>query len=78
MTKSSKAKGPVVEMAASSIDPERERKWRAEDGLRTLTEAERIRGDKSLMGDIEKARKAKMKELDSIQCDVSPRTMGKK
>jgi len=74
----SKPKGPVVEVAENSMNSERERKWRAEDGLRTLTEAERIRGDKALMGDIEKARKARMKELESIKCEVSPRTMGKR
>jgi hypothetical protein len=30
------------------------------------------------MGDIEKARKARMKELESIKCEVAPRTMGKR
>lgn len=76
MAKSKKSAGPVVEVSAST-DPERERKWRAEDGLRTLTDAERIRKDKALMADIEKARKAKMADLESIKCEVSPRTIGR-
>lgn len=74
----SKSKGPVVEVAENSMNSERERKYRAEDGLRTLAEAERIRKDKALMGDIEKARKQKMADLESIKCEVSPRTIGRK
>lgn len=78
MAKTTKAKKPTVEMASISIDPERERKYRAEDALRTLTEAEKIRKDKPLMRDVEKARKAKISELDSIQCEVAPKTIGRK
>lgn len=34
--------GPVVEVSTSTSDDARERKWRADDALRTLTEAERV------------------------------------
>jgi hypothetical protein len=74
-----KSSGPVVEVAEMSApSAERERKWRAEDALRTLSEAERIKQDKSLMGDVEKARKAKIKDLESICVETSPRTIGKR
>lgn len=78
--KSAKKKAePIVEMsAASGPSSESERKWRAEDALRTLGDAERIKKDKPLMGDVEKARKAKIKDLESIAVEVSPRTIGKR
>jgi len=77
--KSTKKSAPVVEVAEMSpASSERERKWRAEDALRTLSEAERIKKDKSLMGDVEKARKAKIKDLESICVETSPRTIGKR
>jgi hypothetical protein len=76
MAKSKKPAPPVVEVAEMSpANDERERKWRAEDGLRTLTDAERIKRDRGLMKDIEKARKAKMADLASIKCEVSPKTI---
>jgi hypothetical protein len=75
-SKSSKPAAPVVEVAAMSPDnDERERKYRAEDGLRTLAEAEKVKRDPKLMADIEKARKAKMADLASIKCEVSPKTI---
>lgn len=52
-----------------------ERKWRAEDGLRTLAEAEKVKRDPNLMADIEKARKAKMADLASIKCETAPMTI---
>ena len=71
-----KDKGPVVEVAEMTpANDERERKWRAEDGLRTLAEAEKVKRDPALMKDIEKARKAKMVDLASIKCEVSPKTI---
>lgn len=71
--------GPVVETSAMSPpDNARERKYRAEDALRTLGDAERIRSDKALMGDVDKARKARIKELEGIKVETSPQTMGKR
>lgn len=71
MSKSGKLAAPVVETS----DRDQERKWRAEDGLRTLTEAEKVKRDPKLMADIEKARKAKMADLASIQVEVAPKTI---
>jgi hypothetical protein len=65
----SKDKGPVVESS------DNERKWRAEDGLRTLAEAEKVKRDPKLMADIEKARKEKIADLASIKCETAPMTI---
>lgn len=55
--------------------PEEDQKWRAEDALRTLTRAEEIRGDQSLMKDVEKCRREKMRELASIKVETAPKTI---
>jgi len=73
-----KRQAVAVEVAPMMGDPERERKYRAEDALRTLGDAEKIRKDKALMRDVDKARKAKMDELASIPCEVSEKTIGRK
>lgn len=52
-----------------------DKKWRAEDALRTLTRAEEIRGDKSLMKDVERCRQEKMRELAAIKVETAPRTI---
>ncbi len=41
-----------VEAAPSKESRERERRWRAESGLRTIQEAEEIKNDKARMADI--------------------------
>lgn len=78
MAKAKNAKTPDVEVSSLSIDPERERKWRAEDALRTLMEADKVRKDKPLMRDVEKARNAKIAELDCVKVETSPKTIGRK
>ena len=55
--------------------PEEDKKYRAEDALRTLTRAEEIRGDKSLMKDVESCRQDKMRELAAIKVETAPRTI---
>lgn len=55
--------------------PDEDKKWRAEDALRTLTRAEEIRGDKSLMKDVERCRQEKMRELAAIKVETAPRTI---
>jgi hypothetical protein len=57
--------------------PESERKYRVDSALRTLTDAECIRKDKDLMRDVEKARKAKIDDLESIKVEVAHKTIGK-
>lgn len=55
-----------------------DKKWRAEDALRTLTRAEEIRGDKSLMKDVERCRQEKLRELTQIKVETAPRTIKQK
>lgn len=47
-------------------DKARERRYRAEDALNTLTRAEEIKRDKGLMRDVKACAQAKMKELSSV------------
>jgi len=47
-----KAKAPKASVEPSPESAERERKYQVEDGLRTLTRAEDIKGDSDLMRDI--------------------------
>lgn len=56
-------------------DKAQERKWQAEDALRTLTRAEEIRSDRDLMGDVEKCRREKMRELAAIKVETAPKTI---
>lgn len=60
---------------SSPAYPEEDKKWRAEDALRTLTRAEEIRGDKALMKDVEACRQEKMRELANIKVETSQRTI---
>lgn len=80
-TKSKKVSAPMVDLEVGGMSRAAfdalERKWRAEDALRTLSDAERVKKDKALMADVEKARQAKMRDLESIKVEVSPRTIGK-
>lgn len=79
--KAMKKAAPAVEMEVSGMSSSKadaqERKWRAEDALRTLSEAERVKKDKPLMADVEKARQAKMRDLESIKVETAPSTIGK-
>lgn len=43
-----------------------ERKWRAQDALRTLTEADRIRNDKTLMSDVRKHATQQISTLSKV------------
>lgn len=60
MAKKMKAKLPVAKavdyptptVASEKESKERERRWRAESGLRTIQEAEEIKRDKQRMADI--------------------------
>ena len=47
-------------------DEARERKWKAEDALRTCKEYEKIKSDKSLMADVKKLANEEMKKLASV------------
>lgn len=69
MSRKSTTKSPAYPGA------EDDKKYRAEDALRTLTRAEEIRGDKSLMKDVERCRQEKMRELAAIKVETAPRTI---
>lgn len=47
-------------------DEGRERRWRAEDALRTLSQAEKYKGDKQLMNDVKALAKEQMNDLKKI------------
>lgn len=47
-------------------DDDRERKWRAEDALRTCKEYHKISGDKELMRDVKKLANEEMKKLANV------------
>lgn len=61
--------------SAAVNTPYSDKDWRAEDALRTLTMAEEIRADKSLMKEVEEARKRKLRELESIKVETAPKTI---
>lgn len=54
-----------------------ERKWRAEDDMRSLMRAEEIRADRRRMADVDACRRDKMRQMANIEIKVekSPRTM---
>lgn len=54
-----------------------ERKWRAEDALRTLKRAEEIKSDNGLMKEVEKCRREEMRSLASIKVEMAPKTIRK-
>lgn len=43
-----------------------EKRWRAQDALSTLTRAEQIRADKSLMADVKKYAQAQVQTLSKV------------
>lgn len=49
-----------------AISPDQERKYRAQDAMRTLTRADEIRQDKSLMREVQKVAKEQMSALKKI------------
>lgn len=53
-------------MASPVVDKERERKYRAEDALRTCEQYNKIKGDKDLMKDVKKLAKERMKDLQKV------------
>lgn len=52
--------GAPIEYKRSKEDIERERKYAAEDAMRTLSRAEEIRKDTRLMNDVKKVAKEQM------------------
>lgn len=68
--KAPKGNGPRV---SGKMDDDR--KWRAEDALRTLQRAEEVRNDSGLMKDVERCRQEKMRQLADIKVEVAPKTM---
>lgn len=68
MTKA--AKLPVMPMGqpmpSSKEDEAERRRWRAEDALRDIERAEEHRRDKSLMKEVKKVAKEKVKNLKSV------------
>lgn len=69
--KAPKGNGPRV--SGGKMDDDR--KWKAEDALRTLERAEEVYNDKGLMRDVEACRDDKMRRLASIKVEVSPKTI---
>lgn len=61
--KSYASNGPAM-IAGPSADMEN--KYRAEDALRTLTRANEIRKDRTLMADVKKCANEQMKTLSSV------------
>lgn len=65
----------MAKKAVSAYPDDDDKKWRAEDALRTLTRAEEIRSDQSLMKDVERCRQDKMRELAAIKVETAPKTI---
>jgi hypothetical protein len=62
-----KAKMSVASpIEATKADKERERRWRAEDALRTCEQYAKIQNDKQLMSDVKMLAKEKMNELQKV------------
>lgn len=74
-TKSAMSKAPKAPNVGPKTDYDDDRKWKAEDALRTLSRAEEIRRDSGLMRDVEQCRKDKMRDLASIKVEIAPKTM---
>lgn len=48
-------------------DIDRERRYKAEDALRTLSQAEKYKSDKQLMGDVKRLAQEQMNDLKKIK-----------
>lgn len=57
---------PSAPMKRTKDDEARERRWRAEDALRTCKEYEKIKGDKQLMSDVKTLAKEEMNKLKKV------------
>lgn len=57
---------PMPATTVNRTPDAQERKWRAEDALRTLTRAEECKRDKQLMGDVRRLANEQMKSLQSL------------
>lgn len=67
--KMAKKRLPVAESSAvmpTKVDKDRERRWRAEDALRTCKEYEKIKNDKVLMSDVKRLAKEEMNKLKKV------------
>jgi len=60
-----KASSPVT-TAYPVANSAQDRKYRAEDALRTITRADEIKKDRALMGDVRKLANEQMKTLASV------------
>lgn len=61
-----KKRMPVESICATAGDKERERKYRAEDALRTMQRADEIKSDKGLMKDMKALAKEQMAALNKV------------
>lgn len=74
MAKKMKAKLPVAKavdyptptVASEKESKEHERRWKAEDALRTCKEYEKIKNDKVLMSDVKRLAKEEMNKLKKV------------
>lgn len=67
MAKKAKTKLPVAPSnTISGPSPREERKWRAEDALRTMEQAEGYRKDKELMREVKQLAREKVKNLKKV------------
>lgn len=64
--KSKSADTPSATSGSIGINPERERQYRAEDALRTLTRADEIRRDAALMRDVKSHAKQQIKTVGRV------------
>lgn len=64
--------GPNVGRGKAMDD---ERRYMAEDALRTLTRAEEIRRDAKLMEDVARCRDDKMRDMAAVKVETAPRTI---
>lgn len=61
-----KVRMPVESICTTAVDKERERKYRAEDALRTMQRADEIKSDKGLMRDMKALAKEQMASLNKV------------
>lgn len=57
---------PIPARPMSKEQKEQERRWKAEDALRTCQKYEEIKGDKSLMSDVKRLASEQMKDLAKV------------
>lgn len=69
------ARKKEVEIEVKGPSAKEERRWRAEDALRTLKRAEEIRRDGGLMKEVQRCRNDEMRALADIKVETAPKTM---